>query len=280
MTRSKKRKPTPEVVVTHKKTAAAGSAVPPQKLEEEAEEAELQQLALDRLAAAVHPELFMALQESLPAGDPRWVMIFAHAFTESGELSPLLKAAPTSLKPLKFRLESDEGDAAWMVGQLTQAFFRFPVRLEEWRARVSHAAVTALGEERCAALGRGGMSDVVGAVDEALQATLPQVPDRREPLPLALDVAALTHAVDAAFPVALGRVRIGVQLQQAFPREDDEELDALITDATRGLEMRAGPAPEFAVEVRAGDRPWLPLQNVVDALKRKLAGGLRVLRGG
>jgi hypothetical protein len=251
---------------------------PDDEADEATEEAELQALALDRLAKAVHPELFMALQDNLPAGDPRWVLLFAHAFSEDGTLSPLLLHKPISLNPVRFRVENQEGDTTWLVKQLVNAFFLFPVRLDAWRARLSHAVVVELGADRCALLGRGGMSDVVAAVDAALEGALPQVASVLNPPEVPLDLSGVKRRVETAFPAALGRVRIGLQLQQAFPKEDDEELDHLITQATQGLEFQAGPAPDYAVEVRAPDRPWLPVQNVVDALSRKLAGGFRVLR--
>ena len=82
----------------------------------------------------------------------------------------------------------------------------------------------------------------------------------------------------AEAPAALARAWLGSQLQVAFPEEDDEELDHLVNEAMRGLEVRMGAVPAFSLEVRAGDRPWLPLAPVLDALKRRLGGGIRVLR--
>ncbi|MEW5853446.1 MAG: hypothetical protein AB2A00_32015 [Myxococcota bacterium] len=239
---------------------------------------EMAQLALDRLAKVMDPEAFLALQDTIPQHDPRWLNLFAHAFDEQGELSPLLAVKPVSLRPVVFEIDGQRGGAGWLVDTLVAAFAEFPEHVGRWQAAISYRVIHALGETRCVVLGRGGMGDVVGAVETALTTRASQVPLSLSPQPIPLDAARLEAEVENAFPLALARSRLGSTLQRAFPNEDDDELDTLITEATGALEVRAGPPPEFNVEVRAGDRPWLPLQNVADALKRKLGGGLRVLR--
>ena len=95
-------------------------------------EAELRSLALDRLAKALDPELFMALQETLPEKDPRWITLFAQAFDEAGDLSPLLRLKPVSLNPVMFDLDGVKTAAAPTVHKLTGIFNRFPARQNAW----------------------------------------------------------------------------------------------------------------------------------------------------
>lgn len=240
--------------------------------------ADIHATALDRLAAVVHPELLLALQEYLPARDPAWVTLFAHAFDEDNKPSALLLTPPVSLNPPRFAVGSDVGDAKWVVSQLCRVFSAFPQRVGSWQARVSYQTIAELGEARCAALGRLGMGEVVGAVEAELHSQLPQVPTNDATTPFPVDRNAVAQAVDVHFAPCLARARVGAALEEAFPHEDDEELDRLVNDATGGLQMRAGPEPAFEVEVCAPGRPWLPLHNVTDALKRRLSTGFRVLQ--
>lgn len=261
----------------------AAEAPPPEETDDAVEEtppgeAELRTLALDRLAQALHPELFMALQETLPEKDARWITLFAHAFDEAGELSPLLRLKPVSLNPVTFDLDGARTGAASTVERLTGIFNRFPARQNAWAARISFHVIAALGEDLCAALGRDGMGEVIGAVEGALLTPAVLLPSSLEEAPFPLEVERVRQRALVEAPAALARAWLGSQLEVAFPEEDDEELDHLVTEAMRGLDVQMGPAPAFSLEVRAADRPWLPISNVMDALRRRLGGGLRVMR--
>ncbi|MBI5495597.1 MAG: hypothetical protein HY904_11285 [Deltaproteobacteria bacterium] len=238
----------------------------------------LAELALDRLAARVHPELFLALQAQLPEGDARWLTLFAHGFDDEGNMSPLLGLQPVALHPVAFELGGGRLDGPATVLRLVDVFTAQPRRLAGWQARVTFAVVTALGPHRCDALGRDGMGEVIGAVEQQLAAPGFLLPMGTDTAPLPLDAAAVAREVEAAFPGALARARLGEALQLAFPDEDDETLDELVAESLRALQVRVAPAPPYAVEVAAAGREWLPLQAVLDALKRRLTGGLRVLR--
>lgn len=252
--------------------AADDDDAPPQ-------EAELRAVVLDRLAQAVHPELFLALQEQWPEADARWITLFAHAFDQQDEVSPLLRLHPVALNPVRFELAGQRLEAPAFCTRLGEVFARFPLLRREWEARLSFHVITALGEALCAALGREGMGEVIGAVEAQVSTRAHQVPMDVEPTPLPLDVAQVARLALAAAPQSRARVWLGARLEVLFPGEDDEELDHLVTESLRALEVRMGPAPEFAVEVCAPGRPWLPIQDVLDALQRRLRGGLRVLRG-
>ncbi len=241
-------------------------------------EAELRAVVLDRLAQAVHPELFLALQEHLPEPDPRWITLFAHAFDNTDTVSPLLRLSPVALNPVRFSWNGTTLPAAQVVAHLGEVFSSFPLRRREWEARLSFHTIQALGEALCAALGREGMGEVIGAVEASLTRPHHQVPVDAGDAPLPLDTAAVGRLALEHAPNARARVWLGARLEVAFPGEDDEELDHLVTESLRALEVRMGPAPAFAVEVCAPGRPWLPIQDVLDALQRRLRGGLRVLR--
>jgi hypothetical protein len=185
---------------------------------------------------------------------------------------------PASLKPVTFDVGGKSLSAAEMAHTLTALFNGFPARQNAWAARISFHVIAALGEELCAALGRDGMGEVIGAVEGSVLTPGHLIPSSWESGPLPLNVAAIPARARAEAPLALCRAWLGAQLQVAFPGEDDEELDRVVTEATTGLEVQLGDAPVYALQVRAGDRPWLPVTQVLDALKRRLAGGLRVLR--
>jgi len=272
MTRKRPRQdPRPAAPARHQEETEEEPAPP--------DEAELTRLALDRLAKSTHPELFLALQEQLPETDTRWLNIFAYAFDDQGTMSPLLQLQPVNLNPLTFDLGGGErGGSKWIVERLVELFATHPWRLSAWQARVSFHVVQALGEARCMALGREGMGEVVGAVEEKLMRAEFRVPARGSLEPFELDASVIPGLVDADFPSSLARARLGTQLQRQFPNEDDEHLDTMVTEAVKGLQFQVGVAPEFAVEARVVDKPWVPLSSVMDVLKRRLMGGLRVLK--
>jgi len=273
MTRKRKK---PHVPSTVEKVLEETAAPEPEPAVPD--EAQLRSLALDRLAQALHPELFMALQENLPENDPRWITLFAHAFDEHGTLSPLLALKPASLKPVTFDVGGHKLSALETVHRLTRVFNGFPARQNAWAARISFHVINALGEELCAALGRDGMGEVIGTVEGSVLTAGHLMPTSLEDGPLPLDVPRIKESALVEAPLALCRAWLGAHLQVAFPGEDDEELDRIVTEATTGLEVEMGPAPGFSLQVRAGDRPWLPVTQVLEALKRRLSGGLRVLR--
>lgn len=268
------------------KKAPTAKAPPPPEDDDEDEgapppgEADLTRLALDRLAQRAHPELFMALQENIPDADTRWLTLFAYAFDDEEKMSPLLGLEPVSLNPPMFALGGGKGNAKWLVDQLVAIFGAFPARLDSWQAALSFHVITSLGEQRCIALGRGGMGEVVGVVETALASPATRIPQDASLAALPLDAARAQSLANSAFAGCLARARLGAELQRSFPNVDDEELDTLVGSAVQGLEFQTGAAPDFVVEARAPERPWLPLSAVADALRRKLAGGLRIIQAG
>jgi len=99
-----------------------------------------------------------------------------------------------------------------------------------------------------------------------------------EPKALPLDEARVRSATADVFPSVLARVRLWTSLAEAASMANEEEAEDLVEGALAGLEVRVGEGPGLPVEVRAGERPWLPLDDLAQALKRKLKGGLKVLR--
>lgn len=250
-----------------------------QEQEQEQEEGEdLAGVVMEQLAEKVHPELVLAIQERANAKDPRWLALVSLSVDAAGNVHPLLGVQPVSLNPVRFEVAGESGPASWLVERLLAAFGAFPAQVAAWQARLTHACVVALGEERCAALSRAGMGELIGAVEEALAQPGTLAPASLNPQPLSLPRERIEQLVEERWPLALARTRLISALEAELPNVEEDEIEELAREGTRELTARVGTPPDFPVEIRAGDRPWLPLSALQDALKRRLSGGLRVLR--